>query len=220
MLVLATANPHKVTELAAILKAASCTSQLLTLQQACDHTRLPLPAEPDEIGRTFEANCAIKALAYARALQMPCIADDSGLEVDALHGAPGVDSSHYAMLQGMQPASHAVARAARDQANLQLVLKQLVGVESRQRTARFVCVMTLASPSGIITTTRGTMEGRIGIEPAVPRGANGFGYDPIFLVAPTLARTSAELSDQEKNAISHRSQAATAMARYLANNSL
>jgi XTP/dITP diphosphohydrolase len=213
--VLATANPHKVEELSAIFANTQTPVRLLTLQQGCELARVPLPSEPAETRRTFEANCAIKALAYSQALGLPCIADDSGLEVDALNGAPGVDSSHFAFLQGAQSAEASASRAARDEANLRLVLQRLQHVPLAQRSARFVCVMTLAHQGSVLATTRGTMEGVIGEPPRVPRGEHGFGYDPIFLVGPECTHTGAELSPQEKNARSHRSRAGHALAREL-----
>lgn len=220
LLVIATANPHKVQELGQLFALHAVPLQLLSLAQAAERAGVALPAEPNETGRTFEANCAIKATTYSTALGLPCLADDSGLEVDALQGAPGVDSSHFAMLQGEQTAAQATQRSARDEANLRLVLRLLRGVPQPQRSVRFVCCMTIASGSTILTSVRGTMEGAIGIEPRVPSGTNGFGYDPIFLVAPSFTHTGAELSPQEKNARSHRAQAAERIALFLRANPL
>jgi XTP/dITP diphosphohydrolase len=159
-------------------------------------------------------NASIKALAYAGQTGRLCLADDSGLEVDALGGAPGVISSHYAS----DGAEEGQTRAARDRANNARLLHELQHVPPEKRTARFVCIMCLASPGTptegphIIATTRGTFEGAIGMpgRSGVPRGKHGFGYDPLFILPD--GRTSAELSPQEKNARSHRAAAARAMA--------
>ncbi len=213
-IVLATGNAHKVEEMRAIL--APLGIPLLGLNDLRAQGEGPFP-EPAETGGTFEANASIKALAYARATGRLCLADDSGLEIDALAGRPGVISSHYAT-DGRETG---LSRADRDAANNARVLRELEGVPPRDRAARFVCVMLLASPDGELARARGTFEGRIGVpgpaqEGGVPRGDNGFGYDPLFLVGPEFRRTSAELSSEEKNALSHRGHAARAMARCLA----
>jgi XTP/dITP diphosphohydrolase len=158
--------------------------------------------EPEEDAETFEGNAAIKAVYYARATGMVCLADDSGLMVDALGGAPGVRSARYAGGGGV-----GATRAERDAANNAKLLGELAGVPDAHRTARFVCAMVLASPAGeILATTRGTFEGRIGL---APKGSNGFGYDPLLVIDD--GRTSADLSEAEKNARSHRGEAARAM---------
>lgn len=182
----------------------------LRLRQLGECPGAPFP-EPAEVGRTFVENATIKALAYAGHTGMACLADDSGLEVDALGGAPGVISSHYATA-GRETG---LTRAARDEANNRALLANLAGVSDR--TARFVCVMALAlpGPSRVAHLSRGVFEGRIGEAPAVPRGANGFGYDPLFLVAPEFTRTGAELSPPEKNGRSHRAAAARDMGAWL-----
>ncbi len=210
-LVIATGNPHKVAELREILGPAG-----LRVRSLCDLERLgqgPFD-EPDETGSTFEENAQIKALAYARQTALPCLADDSGLVIDALGGRPGVISSHYCT----DGRDEGLDREQRDQQNNARVLRELEGVPPEHRTARFVCVMVVAAPAAhplseptIIASTRGTFEGRIGIPPAVPRGTHGFGYDPIFLVAPEYTKTSAELLPHEKNAMSHRARAAHAL---------
>ncbi len=214
-ILLATGNPHKVEELAAILVAAGATAESLDAWQQRRRAQ-GLPAvihEPQEIGTTFEANSALKALAYAQQTARLCLADDSGLEVDALQGRPGVISSHYAS------GGHdtALSRDQRDQANNQRLLRELHNVPFEKRAARFVCVMTLASPDRILFTARGTLEGRIGIPPAVPRGSHGFGYDPLFLVARDFTHTGAELLPEEKNQRSHRAQAARQLVAWLRN---
>ncbi len=206
-IVLATANPHKVAELRGILGAAGV--DIVGLNDAAPGRTLE---EPRETGTTFEENAAIKARAYAAQLGMVCLADDSGLEIDALAGAPGVISSHYST-DGLETG---LSRAERDTANNERVLRELHRIPDHRRTARFVCVMCLAGADGtVLATTRGSFEGRIGFPEHVPRGANGFGYDPLFLVAPEFMRTSAELSPEEKNGLSHRGAAARAMAERL-----
>lgn len=209
-IVIATGNPHKVEELRAIFAREGV--QVIGLKD------LPGPeqfAEPAEPGETFEANATIKALSYARQTGRVCLADDSGLEVDALGGAPGVISSHYAT-DGRETGA---GRGERDQANNERLLRELGGVPPARRTARFVCVMCLAaapdvgnSEGRILATCRGTFEGRIGLPGEVPRGQNGFGYDPLFLLPEPDQRTSAELPPGEKNRLSHRGAAAAAMA--------
>lgn len=202
-IVLATANPHKVAELRHIFAGVGIEVQ--GLNEASSGRALE---EPKETGATFDENAAIKARAYAAKLGKMCVADDSGLEIDALQGAPGVISSHYST-DGLETG---LPRAARDKANNERVLRELHRVPEHRRTARFVCVMCLAAPNGeILATTRGSFEGRIGLPGEVPRGAHGFGYDPVFLVAPDFMRTSAELSPEEKNERSHRGMAARAM---------
>lgn len=212
--VIATSNPHKVEELRALLAGAAC--EVIDLAEAASRRGVNL-IEPAETGATFEANATIKALSYAAQLGMPCLADDSGLEVDALGGRPGVISSHYAT-DGRETG---LTRPQRDAMNTARVLRELEGEPFERRDARFVCVMVLAAPAptgpaNVVATTRGHFAGRIGVpgDPRfhVPRGAGGFGYDPVFLVAPGFERSAAELSEAEKNAMSHRGAAARAMA--------
>ncbi len=238
-LLLATANPHKVTELRAIFAGAGI--EVVGLHDVPGGRDIP---EPRESGDTFTANAGIKALAYASATRLLCVADDSGLEVDALGGRPGVISSHYST-GGRETG---LSRAERDAANNALLLRELASVPAEHRTARFVCVMALAVPGGgegeaegegegegegarelkiagtppsearsprIVFTARGTFEGRIGVPPEVPRGKNGFGYDPLLLLPSPDDRTSAELSSEEKNARSHRGQAARLIADFV-----
>lgn len=216
-IVLATSNPHKVDELRAILARSGLGAvRLVGLGEIQLHVALH---EPEETGRTFEENATIKAMSYARQTGRLCLADDSGLEVDALAGRPGVISSHYSS-NGRETG---VPRAVRDTANNARVMRELEGVPMEARGARFVCVMVLAGPdqpSGTVCMTRGTFEGRIGLpghaeQGGVPRGSNGFGYDPLFLVGPDYIRTSAELPTDEKNRLSHRAAAARAMAEQL-----
>ena len=204
-IVLATGNPHKVAEMRGIFAAHGVP--VVGLRDLPGHDRL---VEPREHGHTFEENAAIKALSYAQQTGLRCLADDSGLEVDALGGAPGVISSHYST----GGAETGLTREERDGANNARLLKELEGVPPERRTARFVCVMCLAGPAGAELTSRGVFEGRIGPPGAVPRGGNGFGYDPLFELSD--GRTSAELSTEEKNRRSHRASAAAEMAAKLA----
>jgi len=179
-LVLATRNAGKIHEIRSIL------SDLPIVLHSMDEMR-PVP-EIVEDGATYEANASKKALTVARALGSWALADDSGLEVDALGGAPGVNSARYALT---------------DPERVDKLLKAIEGAESSRRRARFVAVFALASPEKILAMTRGECEGSITEE---PRGSNGFGYDPVFLY-PAAGRTFAELAPEEKNAVSHRFQA-------------
>jgi len=206
--VLATGNPHKVEELEAIFASCGLTGvRLLSLKQVGIPT-----AEPAETGTTFGENATIKARSYAAQTGMLCLADDSGLEIDALGGRPGVTSSHYCT-DGREVG---MSRAERDAANNEQVMREMEGVAVERRGARFVCFMCLSRRDGtILHTTRGTFEGRIGLRGEVPRGENGFGYDPLFLVPPSYRISSAELSPEEKNKLSHRGMAARKMAEFL-----
>ncbi len=145
-----------------------------------------------ETGETFGENAAIKARAFAAASGLPALADDSGLEVDALDGAPGVLSARYA------------GEGASDTERNALLLENLRHVPLPRRTARFRCVIAIAEPSGGIHLTDGVIEGLISL---APRGTSGFGYDPIFYL-PERHLTIAELEPAEKNRISHRAAAA------------
>jgi len=212
-LVLASGNPHKLEEMNELLAGKL---QLVSLSVAAKQRGITVH-EPAEPGLTFEANAAIKAISYAQQLGMPCLADDSGLEIDALGGRPGVISSHYCT----DGAEAGMSRAERDMANNQRVLRELEAVPPAIRAARFVCVLCIAVPSSaggppqVITSIRGTFDGRIGVAEEVPRGANGFGYDPLFLVSPDFVRTSAEMSAAEKNRVSHRAVAAAKLVEWV-----
>ena len=196
-LLFATSNPHKIEEVAAILGPMGIDVVGLGALEA-------KIAEPIEDGATFQANARIKAVYYAKALRRMCLADDSGLEVDALGSAPGVHSARYAGVDGQ--------RAQRDAANNEKLLAELQGVPTEQRTARFVCAMCLAEADGaVVAETRGTFQGIISTQ---LRGENGFGYDPL-LYLPDVGCTSAELSPQQKNARSHRGVASREMAKHL-----
>jgi XTP/dITP diphosphohydrolase len=160
-----------------------------------DLSRHPGAQPVEETGRTFLANACLKAAGYARQFSTWVLADDSGLEVDALGGSPGVHSARWAK-------RHDAGEG--DAANHALLLGQIEAVPDDRRTGRFVCVLALADPGGrIILTARDAAEGRI---LRSPRGSNGFGYDPLFYVE-SLGKTTAELSPGEKHAISHRGKA-------------
>ncbi|MGH3441858.1 MAG: RdgB/HAM1 family non-canonical purine NTP pyrophosphatase [Nitriliruptorales bacterium] len=186
-IVLATGNRGKVAEVRRIL--AGLAIELVPM------TDLGLEP-PEETGETFEDNALLKARAAAAATGLPAIADDSGLEVDALGGAPGVISAEYA------------GPSRDDVANLRRVLAELEDVDEPQRTARFVSAAALVAPDGRHWVRRGTMEGRMARE---PRGSGGFGYDPAF-VAQGETRTNAQLAPEEKDARSHRGAAFRALA--------
>jgi XTP/dITP diphosphohydrolase len=160
--------------------------------------------EAEETGQTFAENAVLKALAYANHTGLLTWADDSGLEVDALGGAPGVLSARY----GAPVAGSDVAR-------YRLLLDRLAGVaDPGQRSARFRCVVAIAWPGGPVLTAEGACEGRIAL---APLGQHGFGYDPVFLVADGgYLQTMAELDPARKNQISHRGQAAAAAKAALA----
>ena len=193
----ATSNPHKIEEVRDILSPHGI--EVVGLD-----TLSTQPPEPAEDGATFEANARIKAIAYAKATNQTCLADDSGLEVDALGGRPGVHSARYAGVGS--------TRAERDAANNAKLLKELQHVPDDRRSARFVCAMCLADPAGrILAETRGEFPGVIARQ---PRGSNGFGYDPL-LHLPDRNCSSAELSPVEKNARSHRGAAARKIAALL-----
>lgn len=223
-IVAATGNPHKVEEIAKIF--AEIDTPVISLSEAANGRDL---IEPEETGETFEDNAAIKALGYADQLGRICLADDSGLVVDALGGAPGVRSARYSARPGHDP----LPRAERDRANNHKLLGELADVPPEQRSARFICCMALATPvepgstgeegpkasstrSRILAVAEGVFEGRIGRPGEVPRGHNGFGYDPLFLIAPEFVLTSAQLDPEKKNMISHRGAAARLMAQRIA----
>ena len=183
---LATANAHKVEELAAIFAAAGAAVELE-----------PLPADtvlPDETGNSFLANARLKARAVVAATGRTALADDSGLEVDAIGGEPGVFSARYA----------GVAGPGADAANNAKLLAELAGIHGPNRRARFRCVLVLAAPNAPEIVAQGALEGFI--LPA-PHGGGGFGYDPLFQPEGDT-RSLAEYAREEKNRVSHRGQAA------------
>lgn len=208
--VFASQNPGKIRELQALT-----ADQDIEIIGLCDLGR-PFD-EPIEDGETFLANATIKAVQYAKETGLHCLADDSGLIVDALDGKPGVISSHYAFNGDTEGEAAGLSRQQRDDRNNARLMQDLEGVPDADRTARFTCTMVLASPSGqVLAHTKGEFEGRIGQPGEVPRGDNGFGYDPLFLVAPEFTRTSAQLSPEEKNGMSHRAKAVGEMMGMLA----
>jgi XTP/dITP diphosphohydrolase len=195
-LVLATHNRHKLVELRAILHPALPGLDLDAVVTAGDLG----VSDPVEDGLTFAENALIKARAVAAATGLPAVADDSGLAVDVLGGAPGIFSARWC------------GRHGDDEANLDLLLAQLADIAPEHRRARFVCAAALVVPGGEETVETGTLEGTLA---RAPRGANGFGYDPV-LVPLGDTRTCAELSPDEKNAISHRGKAFRALVPALA----
>ena len=170
-----------------------------------DFVRLPgmeMIEPPPEDGATFEENARIKAIEYSRhAPGSIVLADDSGLEVDALHGAPGVRSARYAADAGFHPEPY--DRTDDDMRNNTLLLENMRGVQPSRRTARYRCVLAAARDGECIAIAHGTVEGTI-LE--TPQGSGGFGYDPLFYV-PELHQTMAEISLEEKYKISHRGHA-------------
>lgn len=199
-IVIATKNPGKIEEFRRLL--APTGIGVVGLADLSTET-----TEPNETGKTFLDNATIKALDYARQTGLPCLADDSGLIVDALDGAPGVISSHYAWEGETTGEPASLTREQRDRRNNQKLLAELAGFPDEQRTARFTCTMVLAHGARVLATSTGTFEGRIGSEPRVPDGEHGFGYDPLFLVAPDFTTTSARLDPDTKNTLSHRGHA-------------
>ena len=183
-LLIATTNAGKAAEFRQLLEG--CGWEMVTPAE------LGLTVQPEETGQTYTENATIKAVEYAQASGLVTLADDSGLEVDAMAGRPGVLSARYA------------GPDLTDQERVQALLQELDGVPDQRRTARFRAVIAIAEPGGNVELVEGAVEGRIAHE---PRGENGFGYDPIFLL-PVRGVTTAELPPDEKNAISHRGAAA------------
>lgn len=190
-LVIATRNKKKVEEIRRILEGMPVT--LFTLND------FPGCPETEEDADTFKGNATKKALAIAHHTGRPAVADDSGLEVSALKGAPGILSARYA------------GQGADDKKNLEKLLSELRGVEKEKRGARFVCVVALVFPDGRVETFKGLVEGRIGTE---PKGIGGFGYDPVFY-PEGHETTFAEMSADEKDALSHRGIALSKLRRYI-----
>ena len=183
-LLIATTNAGKAAEFRQLLEG--CGWGMVTPAE------LGLNVQAEETGQTYAENATIKAVEYAKASGLVTLADDSGLEVDALGGRPGVLSARYA------------GPDRTDQERVQALLQELDGVPDQRRTARFRAVIAIAEPGGRVELVEGTVEGRIAHE---PRGESGFGYDPIFLL-PVRGMTTAELPPDEKNAVSHRGAAA------------
>ena len=194
-IVFATGNKNKMKEIRMIL--ADLGMEILSMKEA------GAEAEVEENGTTFEENAQIKAEEISKLLPDDIIlADDSGLEIDFLNKAPGIYSARFAGVDTSYDIKN------------QMLLDQLNGVPDEKRTARFVCAIAAVFPDGPKKIVRETMEGRIGYEIA---GENGFGYDPIFWL-PEFGCTSAELSPEDKNAISHRGKALRAMRRVIEEN--
>lgn len=189
-LLIATHNAGKAREFEAIFADLG-----LTLRTLDD---LGITEDIEETGTTFEENARLKAEGYAKMSGLPTLADDSGLEVAALNGEPGVYSARYGGVKG--------------EAQLRYLLSKLEGVSFHNRLARFVCTIALALPGYETEFVHGTLPGVIEFE---PRGSNGFGYDPLFLIIDSN-KTLAEMLPEEKNKISHRAQAAKAAREVLA----
>lgn len=190
-IVIATRNKKKLSELKRMLEGTDI--RILSLDD------FPSCPEVEETGNTFKENAVKKALEVSRFTDRPAISDDSGLEVEALSGAPGVFSARYA------------GEGAEDKDNVEKLLRELKDVPEKDRTARFVCVIALVYPDGTIKTFEGEVRGRIG---NTPKGKSGFGYDPVFY-PEGYDRTFAEMSPQEKDSLSHRARALTKLIDFL-----
>src|SRR5439155_16140649 len=190
-LLIATTNRHKVAEIRRVLDGLAI--EFSTLDD------WPAVAAPEEIGRTFEENARAKAHYYADATRELTVAEDSGLEIDALDGTPGVESARY----GGEGTSYPE--------KFTLIYDALERAGAAASPARFVCALAIATPDRVLFEARGTVEGRIAQE---PKGASGFGYDPIFFYPP-YGRTLAEVTVEEKAEVSHRGKAFRALRGYL-----
>lgn len=188
-IVLATTNRHKIDEFRALLADVPC--------ELIGPADLDLVVEVEETGTTFHENAVLKAIAYAEAANLPALADDSGLEIDALGGEPGVYSARWA------------GEDTPYEDRFRILFERLTSIADERRTARYHCVIAVAQPAphGLYTMVDGTLEGRISREAC---GSGGFGYDPIFYV-PEKGRTVGEMTPAEKHAISHRGRAAAAV---------
>ena len=190
-LLIATTNRHKVAEIRRVL---DCLAIEFSTLDDC-----PAVAAPEEIGRTFEENARAKAHYYADATRELTVAEDSGLEIDALDGTPGVESARY----GGEGISYPE--------KFTLIYDALERAGAAASPARFVCALAIATPDRVLFEARGTVEGRIAPE---PKGSSGFGYDPIFFYPP-YGRTLAEVTVEEKAEVSHRGKAFRALRGYL-----
>jgi len=190
-IVFATTNEGKVKEIKEILK--DFPIEVVSMKE------MGITADIEENGTTFEENSLIKARALAKLTGLPALADDSGLEVDYLNGEPGIYSARY------------LGRDTDYDYKNNYIIDKLSGAKGEERSARFVCVISLVLPDGREFVERGVVEGLIGYE---QKGENGFGYDPIFYL-PEYGKTSAELPPEEKNRISHRGKALTAMKKLI-----
>ena len=182
--VLASKNRHKLVEISQITEKFGFE---LVLQ-----SELGVDIDVEENGSTFEENSYIKAKAVMEATGLPALADDSGIAVDALHGEPGIYSARYGFDASLD-----------DWGRLLLLLKNAEQIPDGQRQAQFVCVITMVTPEGETIQARGEIHGEL---TRAPRGENGFGYDPIFYYPP-MGKTTAEMSAEEKNQVSHRANA-------------
>jgi XTP/dITP diphosphohydrolase len=191
VLVLATLNPHKGRELVALLGAVPFQIKLLS--------EFPDARLPEETGQTYAENALVKARTAARLTGALALGDDSGLEVDALGGAPGLHTARFG------------GPGLTDRARWELLLERLRDVPPARRTARFRCVIALAGPARGEQVVDGVVEGVIA---AAPRGSGGFGYDPVFFYPP-LGHTFGEISDEDKQRVSHRGKALAAARRLL-----
>jgi len=182
-LLLATSNPGKIREYRFLLGGLGYKITMLTEEG--------IAKVVTESGNNYEQNAQLKAITYAKLSQLTALADDSGLEVDALNGEPGIKSARFA------------GQAATDAEKVSFLLAKLNRVPWKQRTARFKCVIAIATPEGQSEVCYGECHGMIALE---PKGENGFGYDPIFFL-PEIGKTMAELPLEMKNQISHRARA-------------
>ena len=183
-IVLASKNPHKLVEISKITEQFGMELVL--------ESEIGVDIDVEETGTTFEENSLLKAKAVMEATGLPALADDSGIAVDALNGEPGVYSARYGFDESLD-----------DWGRLQLLLKNMEKVPDGQRQAQYVCVITFVTPDGKLIQTRGEVHGELLREPV---GENGFGYDPIFYYPP-FHKTFAQVSAEEKNAVSHRAEA-------------
>ena len=191
-IVFATTNEGKVKEIKEILEGFPV--EVVSMKE------MNITTDVEENGTTFEENSLIKAREISKLTGLPALADDSGLEVDYLNGEPGIYSARY------------LGRDTDYNYKNNYIIDQLKESEDKERSARFICVISLVLPDGREFVKKGVMEGRIGYE---IKGENGFGYDPIFYL-PEYGKTSAELSSDEKNKISHRGKALRAMKEVIA----
>jgi XTP/dITP diphosphohydrolase len=197
---IATSNPGKLRDFAA---AASTHTPTFTIEPLPFLNRIPPPPENEP---TFEGNARAKAIAYSRlAPKFDVLADDSGLEVDALNGQPGVRSARYAADNIF------TATENPDQDNNLLLLQKLANIPEPNRTARYRCVLALARNGEVLLTAEGAVEGRIAVQ---PQGSGGFGYDPLFCL-PELNKTMAEIDLETKNTLSHRGRALQSLLKQL-----
>lgn len=191
-IVFATTNEGKVKEIKEILEGFPV--EVVSMKE------MNITTDVEENGNTFEENSLIKAREISKLTGLPALADDSGLEVDYLNGEPGIYSARY------------LGRDTDYNYKNNYIIDRLKEAEDKERSARFICVISLVLPDGREFVKKGVMEGRIGYE---IKGENGFGYDPIFYL-PEYGKTSAELSSDEKNKISHRGKALRAMKEVIA----